>query len=132
MKKVYWLVFLLCLVWFYQGIFLGMGLNFLINITNKSKRILYYSIYVRLISHQSSSLKGDIKGKILNALTEFHDILEDYGWLILESIGSILPIIGIFLILLTKLGWLNLLLIAVLILLFLVQYLYSEYNSRHM
>ena len=132
MKKVYWLVFLLCLVWFYQGIFLGMGYNYLINITNKSKSILYYSIYVRLISHRSSSLKGDIKGKILNALTEFHDILEDCGWLIVEFLSSVLPIIGIFVILLTKLGWLTLLFIILLVLLFVTQYLYSEYNSRQM
>jgi len=48
---VYWLVSLLCSVWLFQSVFYGMGYKILGTIINNAKRVLFYSIYVRLISH---------------------------------------------------------------------------------
>lgn len=69
LSHIYWLVLLLCSFWFYQSIFMGMGYYLLTTITNNSKRILYYCIYVRLLTLQSCQLHGEAKGKILNTLT---------------------------------------------------------------
>ena len=75
---------------------------------------------------------GKVKGKILNSLTEFHDILEDYSWIVVQLLSSSLTIIGIFSIFFVKLGWLGLVFLFGFILIMVIQYLYSEYNSRHL
>jgi len=77
-------------------------------------------------------LKSLIEGKALNTLTEFHNLLEDNGFYIAMTILSPISILGISILLIIQLGWISLVGLVSVVVLEVIGYIYTKYNSKRL
>ena len=80
----------------------------------------------------NSEFRVDLEGKVINAITEFHNLLEDYLFFIGRGFSGILPLIGLGYLLGVRLGWPALSGVLCLTIFQIIHFLYSQLNSRYL
>lgn len=131
-STLFWPYFGICAAFIYDTAVVGVGYREVIMTSNKMKATIFLALYNRILLINPMLLKRDYEGKVLNALTEFHSILESKGHFVFRGIIAPISIIGISILMVIRLGWWSLIGILCLGIFSIFQFLIAKLNSSHL
>lgn len=101
-------------------------------ITLNMKNTLFYSVYCHLISLEPHLLQGEVEGKAISVMTEFFNLMEDSGFYIFRTLSAPVPLIGLSVLLVSRMGWFSLVGVGFCLLFEIIHFLFAEHNSHFM
>jgi len=93
------------------------------------KNSITYALYKKILSLSTYSLGSKEVSTITNAITEFHDILENRSKFIFGMLAAPLTVFSLSSLLVSIVGWYSLIGIALLVVCEFFHYHYANYNS---
>ena len=121
---------LICIGWIVNSILSDNGYNYVQVLVLKMKATLFNTLYRHILRLQPTAFRSDFEGQVINAITEFHNLLDDNGVYFIRAVSSLFAIIGITIIFAWRLGWFGLLGIFCCVFFEVIHYYYAICNSR--
>lgn len=98
----------------------------------KMKGTLFYAIYNHTLEMNPSVASGEIEGKIIAAVTDFHNVMEDSGFFIFRTLSSPVPLVGLSMLLVYRMGWYSLIGIGFCLLFETIHFFIANHNSTYL